>query len=57
MAMHRSELKVADGKIPINPNLRLVDEHVRKTVHRFDPVLRILHFGEVHLVPIILEMA
>src|SRR5512136_2335071 len=57
MPVDRSQLEISDGKIPITPNLRFIDEHVGKTIHRFNSILHVLHFREIHLIPIVFEMA
>jgi hypothetical protein len=52
-----SQFEIPKGQISITSNLRFVNEHVSQTIHGFDSVLHILDFCEVHLVPIIFEMA
>ena len=37
--------------------MRLVDHHVGEAVHRLDAVALLVHLGEVHVLPVIVEMA
>jgi hypothetical protein len=51
------QFEIPKGQISITSDLRFVNEHVGQTIHGFDSVLHILDFCEIHLVPIIFEMA
>ena len=56
MPVDRSQLKVPERKVAVTPDLGLVDEHMGQAVHRLDAVLLPFHFGEIHLVPVIVKM-
>ncbi|OPY14476.1 MAG: hypothetical protein A4E69_01200 [Syntrophus sp. PtaB.Bin138] len=57
MPVDCAKLKVAKGKIPIAPHLGFVNQHMGKAVHRLDPVGLPFHFGEIHVFPIVIEVA
>ena len=57
VAQHRAQLEEAQGQVPVAPDLGFVNQHVGQAVHRFDAVHLPFHFGEIHLVPVVVPVA
>ena len=56
MPVNGAQLEVPERQIPVAPDFRLVDEHVRKAVHRLDAVGLFVDFRKVHVLAIVVEM-
>ena len=55
--VHRAQLEVAQGQVPVAPDLRFVDHDVGEAVHGLQPVLDLVHLREVHVLPVVLVVA
>ena len=56
VAVDRPQFKIPERQIAVTADFGLVDEHVGQAVHRLQPVLLPFHFGEIHLVPVVVVM-
>ena len=52
-----AQFKISQGQIPVTADLRFIDQHVGQAVHGLDPVGLFIHFGEIHVFPVMIEMA
>ena len=55
--VYRAELEVTQGQVPVAPDLRLIYHDVGQTVHRLEAVLHLIHLRQVHVFPVVLEVA
>ena len=57
VAVNRPQFEIAQRQIAVGADLRLVDQHVGEAVHRLDAVGLLIHLGEVHVLPVVIEVA
>jgi len=57
VAMNGAQFEIPQRQIPVAADFGFVNQHMRQAVHRLDAVSLLVHFREIHVFAVMIEMA